>query len=351
MTIDPKSLRNADGLYPDDIAAILANANPEKKKLLTTVGRMVVSNSRFDEGFRWLEDVLEESGTCLEAMAGLVYGIPGVGKSTLLRVFAKEMGGPFPVSDGLSRPVVRVVTPANTDLGSFYDAILTTLDAPDLIIGNINDRKLAVMTQLSLQDVRVLILDEFTHVVEDRSERFTKKLMRAVKEIVSESICDVVLAGTEELPAVHKQYGQMRRRSRGDLILTPFDWEEDEDRREWTEILGQIEDAMLLKPAAPLSTKATAERLHKASDGVLDHLMKLLFRATAGAYDEGHSVISGPDLWEAFERMRRGRNKAPNPWPQPEGRTRKPRLLTPIEDEEPSNLRSTGRNARNKDDL
>ncbi|WP_442754276.1 TniB family NTP-binding protein [Methylocystis sp. JAN1] len=351
MTIDPKSLRNADGLYPDDIAHILENANPEKKKMLTTIGKLVVSNTRYDEGQKWLEDVFQEYGTRHEATAGLFYGISGVGKSTILKRFAKKLGGPFPtVSGRISRPVARVVTPSNTDLGAIYDEILIALDAPDLIIGKLNDKKHAVMTQLCLQDVKLVLFDEFTHVVEDRSEKFTKKLMRAVKGIVSENVCQVVLAGTEDLPAVHQQYSQMRRRSGGDLTLTPFDWEEDRDRKEWREILEQVEYAMPIKPATSLPAKATAERLHKASNGVLDHLMKLLFRATAVAYDEGNSAIAGQDLWQAFERMRRGKNKTPNPWPQPEGRTSKPRLLAPMDDE-PSNLRSTGRNARNEDDL
>lgn len=122
--------------------------------------------------------MFEEHGTGNEATAGLLYGISGTGKSTVLRRFTKKFGGPFQTASGIVRPVVRVVTPPNSQLGDFHDAILTALGAGDLSMGRPADKKRAVIAQLATQKVKLLILDEFTHVVEDRTERFTKKLMR-----------------------------------------------------------------------------------------------------------------------------------------------------------------------------
>ncbi|MBU3887658.1 AAA family ATPase [Methylosinus sporium] len=79
--------------------------------------------------------MFEEHGTGNEATAGLLYGISGTGKSTVLRRFTKKFGGPFQTASGIERPVVRVVTPPNSQLGDFHDAILTALGAGDLSMG------------------------------------------------------------------------------------------------------------------------------------------------------------------------------------------------------------------------
>lgn len=137
----------------------------------------------------------------------------------------------------------------------------------------------------------------------------------------------------------------MRRRSAGDMMITPFDWGNEDDRKEWIAIVGEFGEALDLKPADSFRDERMAERLHKTSSGILDHLAKFLFRATSIAYDEDHEVITEYDLWEAFERMRRGNFTAKNPWKQPPWKSVKPRLL-PDEDAEESNLWSRKKPAK-----
>ncbi|GJD33465.1 TniB family NTP-binding protein [Methylobacterium aerolatum] len=337
--IDAKTLAGKDGLYPDDIAEILANADPEKRAVLMRIGRAVVDHYRYDQAMKWLDDLYREHGTAREGRAGLFYGQPGVGKSTILKRFASMRAGPFETAKGTVRPVVLVEVPSNPNEINLFDALLTALGCEHLCVGKAEERKRAVVEQVKAQHVHMIILDEFTHVIEDKTEKFQKKAVRHLKSMLSEGACQFVFAGTEELTSIHEVYGQIRRRDAGDFYLTPFNWADEADRDEWCAILASIagealegekeedveEGILAIPPSPPISGLKQAHKLHKATGGNISSLMKLLFRATAIAYDEGDEALVDGVFAEAFEFARRG-SKDDNPFGLPRRKPRKPRL-------------------------
>lgn len=328
--IDAKSLAGKDGLYPDDIAEILANADPVKKAMLLRIGKAVVDHDRHDRATKWLDDLYSEHGTAREGRAGLLYGKPGVGKSTILKRFASKRAGPFETSKGSVRPVVLIEVPSSPNEINLFDALLRGMGCDHLCVGKAEERKLAVVEQIRAQHVHMIILDEFTHVIEDKTEKFTKKAVRHLKSMLNDGACQVVFAGTEELVSLHDLYGQIKRRDDGDFIITPFDWEDHDDRAEWCTILdalGDDEESRILTilPSSPLGEEKRARKLHKATAGNISSLMKLLFRATAIAYDEGDKELTDGVFADAFEFGRRG-GKADNPFGRPRRKPRKPTI-------------------------
>lgn len=329
--VDLEMLTGPDGQYPVDIARMLSSADPEKKEILVAIGTMVIEHSQYHDAWDWLEDIFNEYGTGLEGTAGLLYGAPGVGKSTVLRNFVRKYGGPFPTEEGDKRPVIRVSTPANPTLVNTYKAMLRALGVSEALTSDTDDLRQIILEQLPGQDVRMIIFDEFTHIVEDRTERFATRAVRGLKELLSENQCQCVFAGTEQLVGVHSLYQQFRRRSAGDFVFYPFDWESSDDRNEWLNMLELLQSELPIKPLAPLSDDQTARKMHIASNGVLDHLMKLLFRATSFAYDDGETTISNENMSQAFERLRRGRRDLVNPF----GAPRRPRKGIQITSDDP----------------
>lgn len=343
--INFENLKGSDGHYPDDIADIISCADLNKKQILTKVGKMVVEHRRYREGNAWLEDILCESGTGLEATSGLLFGEPGVGKSTLLRKFVRRMGGPFETASGTKRPVVRVVTPPKPTEERLIKAMLDAFGVPELGIGKIQDMKHVVVRQIQAQGVKLIIFDEFTHIVEDRSEKFTKTAAREIKFLLSEGHCQFAFAGTPQLEKIHELYVQFKRRSGGDFELTPFDWDNEDDREEWSDILNVIHDALPIEPYDQLGDGRLPLLLHMATNGNLDNLIKLLFRATSIAYDDGDDALQMDVLAEAFERMRRGSSQD-NPFGDKRKRLVKPRMIVEDDDDEITGLRNMPRQTR-----
>ena len=314
MTTDFDFLRDEDGYFPEDIADLIINPDPVRRAHLVKVGRMVIKHKQYKRSWKWLENTLHESGTGREAVAGLFCGVSGVGKSTILRQFTTKYGGPFPTRTTIVRPVIRISTPANPKLENIWKTMLVALSSPDLICSDAEAMRLSIQTQLHKQSVKMIIFDEFTHVVEDRTENFTKRAVRGLKDLLSENHCQLIFAGTLELAGLDGLYDQVRRRNSGTVELRPIDWVE--DNKDWMTTLEYIQTELPLKCEPGLPNVEMARKMHLASNGILDHVMKLLFRATAYAYDGDKEVITATTLADAFEHLRRGSKQA-NPFGKP----------------------------------
>jgi type II secretory pathway predicted ATPase ExeA len=297
------------------------------------VARIIVEGERYQMAMEWLEECLLEAGTGHEATTGLLFGIPGVGKSTALRRFMKKYGKPLETREGTKRTVIRVVTPSNPNLGTLFEAMLDALGAGAVLGGKNADKKTAVVTQLKRQGVKMVMFDEFTHVIEDKSQKFAKNVAREIKEMLSEGRCQCVLAGTPELRHLHAIYSQFRRRSGGDFCIQPFDPADEDDLEEWRDTMEAIDVSLPIGASTALHSRQRSLDLLVASHGVMDNVMKLLFRATALAYDEGADAISDQHLADAFQRMRRGDTNTANPFGRPTRRHAKPTTFRLEEDE------------------
>jgi predicted AAA+ superfamily ATPase len=253
VQLDLDELRDAEGFYPDDILEIIVGCDPDRRRVSHAIREIVVTHSRFEAAYALLKNTLVCSKGGQEGECALIYGKPGVGKSTVLNAFEAEFAGPFKTRSGLVRPVLRINIPGRADLSALYKTMLAKLDAAEMVSRDVQGMKLAVLAQLKNQRTRMLILDEFTHVVEDRTEFFTKKVVRELKGFISENVCDVVFVGTDEITQIADLYEQIQRRGgQGEMHLLPFDFEDADDNAEWFEILETIGEVLPVLSRTPL---------------------------------------------------------------------------------------------------
>ena len=355
-TDDSVAPREGQGFLSDDDFDRLLAADPRMEALWRDVKSMVVATKRHESIDRFLRRALQTSGMGREAECSLLYGMPGVGKSTAIRCFCDEFLGPFETRSGTKRPVLLVETPSKPTLVNLYEKLLESLGMSEWT-GKLNDMKRLFKVQVAVQSVRLVIFDEFTHVIEDRTEKFSRHVAREVKEFLNEQLFNVVFAGTEELLSVYGLYDQLGRRSGGDLHVTPFDWQDEDDRDEWIGLLGTLSEAIPVKPATSLHQRPMAEKLHRACDGNMSGLMKLLCAASAKAFELKDDRLLEEHLWGGFDESRNALRKNPNvgfgktrtrdvdhrnPFERPKGRPSRPRLLPPPEPKVPTGNRSNG---------
>ena len=151
--------------------------------------------------------------------------------------------------------------------------------------------------------------------------------------MLSEGRCQCVLAGTTELPSLHGIYPQFRRRSGGDHFVAPFNPDDPDDLEEWKDIMEAVGGELPIKVVNALQGEKRALDLLVSTHGVMDNVMKLLFRATSIAYDAGAKRISDQHLADAFHKMRRGDVKTANPFGKPTKSLSKP-IVTKSDDED-----------------
>ena len=335
---DLELCRGADGLFPRNIVELLIGQDPERRRVDNAIRSILVGNSRYYQAYNLLRDILVTSGGGQEGQCAFLYGPSGVGKSTVLNVFEGEYGQALRTEAGFLRPVLRINVPGRPDLGSLYTAILDKLGAADFTSRNVNAMKVAVDRQLRNQQTRVLILDEFTHVIEDKTERFTKMVVRELKGFISENVVDVVFVGTDEIMQITDLYAQIQRRAGGSEVrLAPFDWQDDDDRAEWIDWLEIVDGELPIPSETPLHDRDLAKKFHLASHGLVNSAMKLLLFASLDALQMGDGKLRQEHFWQGFETGRTifsGRDQegkidrsSRNPFDEPKRRKAKVRLI------------------------
>ena len=136
--------------------------------------------------------LFDTNKTGFETEVGLIYGKPGVGKSTAVQSFCTRWKKPIETPSGTKRPVLLVQTPSKPTEIKLYQALLCALDCEDMI-GPLKEMKFAFTTQASLQKVRLVIFDEFQHVVEDRTDKAARVMVREVKQFINLNLFNIAL--------------------------------------------------------------------------------------------------------------------------------------------------------------
>lgn len=236
-------------------------------------------------------------GKCL-----VVTGTDGTGKTWGLRELVAnhpECEGPT----GVVRPVLYVEAPASCTLRSLSGEILSELGiSPGKANQVVVTRR--VLGQLRDQGVRTLIIDEFQHLLDQRTMKIEVDAANWVKRIVNANVCGVVLAGQPYAQAVVASNAELRRRTVGMIEMRAFDWADKDDRLAYRVFLDQMDkNAIRLPTRSNLGAPDTALRIHHFSRGKLGDTCLLVRTAFGIAIDAEAPCIAPEHFAQAVERL------------------------------------------------
>lgn len=231
---------------------------------------------------------------------GLLIKAPsGAGKSTLGRAYHAS----FPRRHEAERtyvPVLLVTVPSSPTARSLAGAILEALGFKKLHRGSAPE-KTAVIHDLFLKcGVEMVILDEAQHLFYPPTVAAFRDLTDWLKNFLEESKVCLVACGLPAAERVVDSNEQLRRRFSERLSLTPFSLEDEDDFREFRGILKTFEAKLPLPVDVPLYEANLARRLHAASYGLLDYVVKTLEGAVFAATAAGQEKIDLAALAAGF---------------------------------------------------
>lgn len=264
----------------------------------------------------------------LEGISLAVPGRSGSGKSQLILrlrreilkesadaagLVASETGIATP--DGDWRPVLFVPTPANVRIMTLASAILTALGDENPEYGVEGEKTARVRRKLQEQKVRIILFDEFQHLVEGRTDNFGFKAGDWLKSILNEADGSVpvpieqrtgyfvhaVFFGRPSITTLFAQNGQFCRRNRGVAHLKAFDWIDEAERAKFQMTLRGIDQALPFPEWSGLADDAFALDIHRATDGVIGRIMPLLQGAGMEALVAGSPRISQQLASDTFD--------------------------------------------------
>lgn len=283
----------------------------------------------------------------LEGISLAVPGRSGAGKSQIIKrlrrdilkeaadaagLVASETGIATPEGDW--RPVLVVPTPPSVRIITLATAILTALGDEDPEFGVEGAKTARVRRKLQEQKVRLILFDEFQHLVEHRTDTFAFKAGDWLKSILNEQdgsaapveertgyFVHAIFFGRPSIAALFQQNGQFCRRNRGIAHLSAFDWVDVEKREVFLQTLQNLDLAMPFPEWSGFANPGYALDLHRATDGVIGRIMSLIQGAGMAAMDAGHSRITETVVSETFEFLEAGKGSddfaaRDNPWTQ-----------------------------------
>jgi len=260
-----------------------------------------------DAILRRLEELLAYPAT--HRMPGLqILGDSNSGKTAIGLEFAERHPmNPNPSGDAIEVPVLRIEVPPNPDESRLYDEMFIALRQPFRARDPVSEKSRQIRTLLQVVSCRMLILDEFQHVLGPRNDR-RRVVLDVIKHLSNTLRIPIVVAGTTEAQVAVSKDEQLANR------LTPVwmpTWQMD---GEYRRLLASFEVTMPLKQPSHLQQRDIAALILGLSEGLLGEIRDLLCLAVAHALQNGRESID-IDLLRGL------------PWVPPSQRRRRPALI------------------------
>jgi hypothetical protein len=239
-----------------------------------------------------LGDASRSAARCI-----LIYGPPGCGKTALLSRLTNRYRM-YSTGSRFVTPVAYVSLPSDCSPKGLAVSILRALNVPGQIIarGNLESMTKQVEVHLKKQGVRLLILDEFHHLVKSGNTNVIYDASEYVKTLLNLRVCPIVMAGTEGARLVYRANKQIQRRSMGCFNLGEFNWSDANDREMLLDVLETFEANFPLPfEGVSLWAEGTAWRLCMLSEGNLGRIVDFLYLVAAKAFQKGIKAV-GYDL-------------------------------------------------------
>lgn len=212
----------------------------------------------------------------------LLTGPSGAGKSTIIKAYQAA----YPRVHEAERtriPVLMVTVPPSPTSKGLAGAILEALGRKNAHRGTAPEKTTWLHELFDRCGVEMLLFDEFQHIFHTQTLSAFRDVTDWLKNFMEDTKVGMVACGLPSGEMVVNSNEQLARRFSERIRIPPFSFEEADDFQEFRGILKAISPFLPLPIETPLHEANLARRLHVASYGLLDYVVKILEGAVSAA--------------------------------------------------------------------
>lgn len=253
----------------------------ERIRKLAEMRSMFFSYAKLDHIQVALEALLEmgnlspQRGTPARCL--LLTGDAGVGKSTLMHKYTVSHQ-PYEQDNRRITPVLNIVLHRACTPKMLAEQMLRALGVPEGLCSKGTEPTLTERVKHNLieQRVQVVILDEFQHLLDHRSQNGVSRVADYIKTLLNLGVASFVLSGAPEAEAIYTENLQLMRRSLGHFQLKALDKNDPQDRVDFRDIMKQLQDRLPVPTTVDLTHKVMRSRILDFAAGTLGRSVDFL---------------------------------------------------------------------------
>lgn len=231
----------------------------------------------------------ESEPTCM-----MVYGASGVGKTTVIKKYLSQHKRDSEARGDII-PVLHIELPDNAKPVDVARELLLEMGDPLALY----DTDLARLTKKVVEliptiGVRLIIIDEFQHLVEEKSNKVLTQVGNWLKMILNKSKCPIILFGMPYSKVVLQANSQLQSRFSIQFNLRPFSYQKGDGV--FKIFLEHLDKALPFETEIGLARKELQKKLYAFSQGNMRSLRNLIYHASIEAIDNKHETITEEDF-------------------------------------------------------
>jgi energy-coupling factor transporter ATP-binding protein EcfA2 len=245
----------------------------QKYQKMEKLCNTIIFHPQYNVAFEQIINSFEMNKTAGLSQHLLCLGQSGLGKSTLKKMIQNKYP-PIETEDRKILPVLTVDTPSSPTIKNMAEAVLIQLDDPLFARGSAIDKTNRVLTLLKEKKVKLIIVDELQHFIDQGNRKAPLEVSDWLKTIIDQSSTSTVLMGLKRSERILQINEQLRRRFSKRIELIPFSIG---DEYQASIFLGVIEhfDELLGLPNKMVVDNKLLRRFHYATNGVIDYILQL----------------------------------------------------------------------------
>lgn len=257
----------------------MESVTPSLSGYLQTDGR-IIYHPRFQELHTRITDCLEATAEYDEPECLCLMGTTGVGKTTLVRSYVAA----FPRREtewGTRSPVLYLETPHPITVKGMTSALLDALGDPLAFKGTQPQMNARLQNFLADCDVRLVILDDFHHLIDKQTNRILRDVSEWLKVLIKNTGIVYLVVGIEgEVERILNANKQLSRLFVREYLL-PFRWQPDEPESitDFARLISYVQAVLEVKLTTAEPWPVLLFRIHLATGGVMSNIMNLFRQA------------------------------------------------------------------------
>lgn len=243
-------------------------------------------------------------------------GVTGAGKSTLIRTYLQAFPR-YETETGTQIPVFYIATPSPVTVKGMAATMLAAMGDPAAHRGTLWSINARLIHFLKTCNVQMVILDDFQHLVDAKTNRILREVSDWLKTVIKETNIPFLVTGLEgEIDPILQSNSQLSRLFAARERLEPFAWSNDDAalQQSFARFVYYAEQGLGVTFSGELLRMEWLYRLHYATNGVVGNVMNLLRQSVYLMQQRGDTALTLAILSHAFQKRLRKHVGKPDPF-------------------------------------